>query len=181
VKDNPLPVTLVGVGLAWLMAADRGSRRGAGASSAAESARSYLQGASGAMDAGKQKLGDTTRAARERLEQARGSYERIANEQPLALGAIGLAIGAVLAASLPRTRMEEKAGDALGDSLNAGQPERAAAEATRTTGSNRAAPEGPLSAPMPAPAVETRPVPREPAPEAKPSAPTAGRPATSPR
>ena len=34
--------------------------------------------------------------------------EHLVNEQPLALGAVGLAIGAILGAVAPRTRMEER-------------------------------------------------------------------------
>jgi len=52
-------------------------------------------------------------AARYRAERVRTGYDRLVNEQPLALGAIGLAVGAVLAATAPRTRHEDRAmGDA---------------------------------------------------------------------
>ena len=53
--------------------------------------------------------------AKERMERvrsqaqlARSSYDTMVREQPLALGAIGLAIGACLAAVAPRTRQEDE-------------------------------------------------------------------------
>lgn len=119
VSTNPLPVALVGIGLAWLMAADRMDRRSGGPSYGSEagtsrmsemkeSAQEKMQGMKESMASGRQKLDETTRMARERMDQLRGSYDRVVAEQPLALGAIGLAIGAVMAAALPATRKEEQ-------------------------------------------------------------------------
>jgi ElaB/YqjD/DUF883 family membrane-anchored ribosome-binding protein len=126
VSSNPLPIALVGVGLAWLMAADRMDRtrpsdpaegttseglkqRAASTlSGMKDSASSMQQRASGAMASGREKLDQTARMARENAQRLGASYDRMVHEQPLALGAVGLAIGAVLAASLPRTRAEEE-------------------------------------------------------------------------
>lgn len=137
VKDNPMPVTLVGIGLAWLMAASKSPGRSAQSGLSTDklggkmdAASQKLEGASqklhGTAHAASQKLSSTAQAARERVsrlgesarglgesarhraQQARGGYERIVQEQPLALGALGLAIGAMLAASVPRTRKEDE-------------------------------------------------------------------------
>jgi hypothetical protein len=116
VSSNPLPLALVGVGLAWLMAADRMDRsRPAGASGDGSTtqglkdrAAAMQQRASGAMASGREKLDQTARMARENVQRLGSGYDRMVQEQPLALGAIGLAIGAVLAASLPRTRAEDQ-------------------------------------------------------------------------
>jgi hypothetical protein len=152
VKTNPLPVALVGIGLAWLMAGGRGqpsygsyqsSGPGIGeragemkdqmkdklsgtaqsmresASSAMSSARSTLDSARNtATQAGSRmtELGQTARerisslgeTARNRMGQARGGMDYMMREQPLALGAIGLAIGACMAAMAPRTRPEDE-------------------------------------------------------------------------
>lgn len=123
IRTHPLPVALVGVGLAWLMAADRMDRRAAPPSydrgpessrmgGMKEAAQEKLQGMKESLGSGRRKLDDTARMARERAARMgtrmRGSYERVVNEQPLALGAIGLALGALMAASLPRTRKEEE-------------------------------------------------------------------------
>ena len=116
VSSNPLPIALVGVGLAWLMAADRMDRSrpqdspGTGTSmdGLKERVSSAQERASGAMTSGREKLDQTARMARENMQRLGSGYDRMVQEQPLALGAIGLAIGAVLAASLPRTRTEEE-------------------------------------------------------------------------
>ncbi|HEY8607854.1 MAG TPA: DUF3618 domain-containing protein [Noviherbaspirillum sp.] len=196
VRDNPIPVALIGVGIAWLMAAGRKEpaypagyyRRGrrsayysdldtpyedefaaeyptsadAGTSSdgmmqrmasrTGDTARGLKEKASQAgqrlsssassvtgrvQQAGqsaRSRLQETTQSARSRLQettqsaQARMSemsrrsqmhYSRakqqvgqFADEQPLMIGAIGIAVGAALGALLPRTRRED---ELLGD------------------------------------------------------------------
>lgn len=55
---------------------------------------------------------DSSRQASERLrggaDKARGGFNHLLQEQPLALGAIGIALGALLAASVPPTRREDE-------------------------------------------------------------------------
>ena len=173
VKQNPIPVALVGVCLAWLMASSRngnastgsqstsgmlrratdatssawtGARdqaRGAGrtlsdaaqtarerfdqarqsASGTAQSAYERLdqarQSVSGTVQSARQTVSDTVHSARDALshgadvaqrqfERARGGYDWMVREQPLALGAIGIAVGALLASAAPRTRTENE-------------------------------------------------------------------------
>lgn len=114
-KQNPMPVALVSIGLAWLMALGRqpaqressvstsGLRRGA--SQGFSSAKERI---AGSMDSMRGKAGNVAESAKEQWERARGGLDYLVNEQPLALGAIGLAIGAVLGATAPRTRAEEQ-------------------------------------------------------------------------
>jgi ElaB/YqjD/DUF883 family membrane-anchored ribosome-binding protein len=133
-KNNPLPVALVGIGLAWLMALGRqpaqhegamaygsggGSRMREGLSSmkdkasgmmhgASERMGSMREGASGSMGSMKERAGQMSDSARQQWQRARGGVDSLINEQPLALGAIGLAIGAVVGGIAPRTRKEEE-------------------------------------------------------------------------
>jgi hypothetical protein len=107
-KNNPLPVALVGVGIAWLMATGKsagprvGGDTGILSSVDAGSAVSRLgdkagetkQRAVDALGAAKDRVGETADTARRQLERARGSLDHMLHEQPLALGAVGLAIGA---------------------------------------------------------------------------------------
>ncbi len=51
------------------------------------------------------RLGDATR---EKVDRVRNTYDDLVNEQPLALGAIGLAVGVLLASAAPRTRQEDE-------------------------------------------------------------------------
>ncbi|MCQ4306664.1 DUF3618 domain-containing protein [Pseudomonas stutzeri] len=68
---------------------------------------------------------DSGRHASERLrggaDRARGGFNQLLQEQPLALGAIGIALGALLAASVPPTRREDEmlgeASDRMTDNL----------------------------------------------------------------
>lgn len=166
-KNNPLPVALVGIGLAWLMALGRqpaqhegamaygsggGSRMRERMSSMKEKASGMMQSvsermgsakeqisgkigsmresASGSMDSMRERAsfgmgsmeehaggtmesmrgraGHMGDSARQQWQRARGGIDSLINEQPLALGAIGLAIGALLGGVTPRTRKEEE-------------------------------------------------------------------------
>lgn len=121
-KNNPLPVALTGIGLAWLMASGKsaGSQTGTSATQGmGERAKSAMGSASESASSAKQRIGESAQAARERMGQmsqtarqqvdrARGSIDYMLREQPLALAAVGLAIGAVFAALAPRTRQEDE-------------------------------------------------------------------------
>jgi len=71
------------------------------------------------------RVGDSSHHAAETLrhkaDRARGGFNYLLTEQPLALGAIGIALGALLAASVPHTRREDEllggASDKLADNL----------------------------------------------------------------
>jgi len=124
-KQNPLPVALVGIGLTWLMALGRqpAQHEGFGSSVSAsgikERAGGMMQGASERMGSAKSQIGDTasslrdragqmTETAREQWQRARGGVDYVVHEQPLVLGAVGLAIGALLGGVAPRTRKEQE-------------------------------------------------------------------------
>lgn len=172
-KNNPLPVALVGAGLAWLMLArrDRGSygygsdgydvqrsarsaRNGAAATvsgfadsasdaasgfanSASDAASRFADSASGAasrmadgMNAMRDRAGqayesaagtaadasnrmyqaaDATRHKAARFQRAAGDrLTSLMREQPLLLGALGLALGAAIGCMMPRTEAEDR-------------------------------------------------------------------------
>ena len=123
-KQNPLPVALTAIGLTWLMALGRQPGQGNGSSTSStglrqgmhdmrDKAGGMMQSASDTLGSAKQRAGDMTDSARQQWDKARGGVDYLVNEQPLALGAIGLAIGALLGAAAPRTRAEEQVmGDA---------------------------------------------------------------------
>lgn len=144
-KNDPLPLALVGIGLAWLMTSsgrrhdqlvsgtsgqnsaghmkermsDTANRMSAKAQSARERAGQF--GESARARAGQ--IGESARArasqigqsarqlgesARQRAGQMREGYRHVVDEQPLAIGAVGLALGALLGAGAPRTRVERR-------------------------------------------------------------------------
>jgi hypothetical protein len=122
VKENPLPVALVGVGLAWLMVSGKPGRNGsrdADTPTLGERTSDAAHRAAQATESVKDRVSETAHAARERagqvrdsarlgLQRARQGYDHLLREQPLVLGTIGLAIGAIIASAAPRTRPEGK-------------------------------------------------------------------------
>ena len=185
VRQNPVPVTLIGIGLAWLMMAGkktdtryRASRDGedtdydtptygyAGIEDFVESGESMMQGVksevsdtaeqvkgkaaelkarasesahrlrgkaseisdrtsntyadfksrayemrgrlSDKASHARERAGDLQQRSREQYYRARSSVSQMVDEQPLVIGAIGVAIGAALGASLPATRREDE-------------------------------------------------------------------------
>jgi Protein of unknown function (DUF3618) len=164
VRDNPVPVALVGTGLVWLMlCSSRSGRReydedddlpepygeshrgnelsedaGQGArwgESARETAREWSHGARTAARGARDRAARLGASARDRLSDTgeqlwqgardagdrasyygrrvrRGFFDTL-HEQPLVLGALGLAAGAAIGAALPATEKED---EWLGDS-----------------------------------------------------------------
>jgi ElaB/YqjD/DUF883 family membrane-anchored ribosome-binding protein len=127
VKNNPIPVALMGIGMAWLMATGNRKPSYLREGGSVEGATSgMMQRASAGMSSTKDRLSQTTQSAKERVgqigqgarervekmrhqaERVRTGYDSLVREQPLVLGAIGLAVGALLAAAAPRTRREDE-------------------------------------------------------------------------
>lgn len=171
VKQNPIPMLLTGVGLAWMMASQRstrarpayeepfyeptayepppfdasegraydesgdggpgmgerlkataagvGERLGSTASGVSErvsstaagvrerlsGARQRVSGAAGSVSEG---MSSAAESARYRARRARDEFGRLMDEQPLVLGALGLALGAAIGAALPATEREDR-------------------------------------------------------------------------
>lgn len=137
VRDNPLPLLITGVGLAWLMRADSGNRRdearfdyedydGSDESSVKDSlkqgAERVREGAEHMRDrasrmgssikrgarSGREHVRDATHSVSDGLERVSQSWNRMLDEQPLLLGLLGLAAGAAIAAALPSTETEDE-------------------------------------------------------------------------
>jgi hypothetical protein len=115
VKTHPLPATLTGIGIAWLMAV--GNKRpspassydtGPGIGERMQGVTDRMHGIGERMQSAKERASQLGSSARQQLDRARGGWDSMLNEHPLALGAIGLAIGAVVAAMAPRTEKEDK-------------------------------------------------------------------------
>ncbi|MER9167047.1 hypothetical protein NKI12_06615 [Mesorhizobium australicum] len=149
VRDNPLPVTMVGAGLAWLMLGSgpsNGSRRPAGytaptppsgrdeaeggglgstlsgtaesLSSAASSVGAAITGAaSGAAEGLTSNAASAGSTAGDMAAKASRSAQELLNDQPLAVAAVGLAIGAAIGAMLPHTAVEDEQLGAYGEKL----------------------------------------------------------------
>ena len=145
-KANPVPTVLTSIGLLWLMAGQNRQPPAPASSTGGPSLTDKLSTkASGLKQQGsdlrertsrvghdvsasladaRHRVSDTSRHAadtlRQQSERARGGFNHLLNEQPLALGAIGIALGALLAASVPPTRKEDEMLGRTSDSVTDG-------------------------------------------------------------
>jgi ElaB/YqjD/DUF883 family membrane-anchored ribosome-binding protein len=145
VRHNPVPVALIGIGIAWMAISGRqgaprygnaadfgnydfstdeegeslGERTHEMAQRAREKASEAREGLSDAVRGTRESLhraGAATRDSLHRmadrsqhsLERAKSSMTDLLDEQPLIVGAVGLALGAALGAALPRTEVEDE-------------------------------------------------------------------------
>lgn len=125
-KRNPMPVALVGVGLAWLMTSGRSGSMGvsgsmpempAGAmgerleqaagrlSETAQNVRGKLQSG---VERAREQAGWLGGTVREQGQRAKSAVQTMWSDEPLVLGALGVALGAVLGAGIPITRKESE-------------------------------------------------------------------------
>lgn len=160
-RDNPLPVLLIGAGVAWLMSGRKpgtgpsfGDLRGSGGRTAhdARHAASEATSAVGdAMSSAKASVRDAFASGRSSLQDAGstvgsfasstsktfqsggaqvgqifGDLPRMCAENPIAVGAIGLAIGAAIGAAFPSTETENRLMGAEADDLKSGLRTKAA-------------------------------------------------------
>jgi ElaB/YqjD/DUF883 family membrane-anchored ribosome-binding protein len=79
-----------------------------GVQSAKDSLTGTMQSAKDSLQSARDRASQLGGTARRQVERARSGYDTMLNEHPLALGAVGLAIGAVAAAVIPRTRKEDE-------------------------------------------------------------------------
>lgn len=168
-RDNPLPVALIGAGIAWLImtrktgddrdieqryraasgqfgeevsetsgsafareASDLAGQAGSAFESARDRAASAFDSvtdtasratrrmsdtASGTADSMRRGIHDARDRAADVSRKVRNGVSTIVEEQPLVLGAVGLAIGAAMAAAFPSTRVEDKIAGSFSDDM----------------------------------------------------------------
>lgn len=122
-KQNPVPATLIGAGLAWLLFQDRSRRR------AASSYDPYMAGPAegGSVGSAARLERETPAQSSAAFTQAKSAAGNLLESAPLALGVGALAAGLLTGLVLPETRVEKKlsreASDKLDDSpLASGRP-----------------------------------------------------------
>jgi ElaB/YqjD/DUF883 family membrane-anchored ribosome-binding protein len=130
VKQNPLPVSLIGIGIAWLALAGSRAPYVASPWTTADRTHSRVGEAAGsvaaksgqAMHETRERVGEMAHMARAQVGEAasrvrdqtqyqaaraRDTYNYLRTEQPLILGILALAVGAAFGAGLPPTRQED--------------------------------------------------------------------------
>jgi hypothetical protein len=128
VQANPLPIALIGLGVAWLAVGEKPARYAAALSEGAqesglkEKVEGVKEKVEGVVESAQQTVSavgerirdvggraqEATHRIGERAASARSQWQHLIDEQPLLLGLAGLAIGAVLGGSLPPTESEDK-------------------------------------------------------------------------
>lgn len=127
VKNNPVPMLLTGVGLTWMIASSNEPRAASWSPGAGEAAGERVRGAkdsladrarsagaslSGSARGAGHSMSHAAESAGERLRAgaygARSGFERMMEEQPLVVGALGIALGAAIGAAFPRTEQEDR-------------------------------------------------------------------------
>jgi hypothetical protein len=137
-KNNPIPVTLIGLGIGWLMVSGSrdshtaptrnmsggiGQRVSTASSGVADRAGQMMQGARERSGETRERMGEAVQSARYRVgdatdrvrhqvssqsARAKDTFTYLRDEQPLILGVLGFALGAALGAGLPATRREDE-------------------------------------------------------------------------
>ncbi|MBO6784646.1 MAG: DUF3618 domain-containing protein [Alphaproteobacteria bacterium] len=107
VREHPIPSILTAAGITWLLLASRDTSS-TGSETVDRAVGKAGDKISSAGSAARDKAGEYAGAARERGGQAASAVNTFAQEHPLAVGAIGLALGAVIGAALSPTRREDE-------------------------------------------------------------------------
>lgn len=132
VKNNPVPTLLTAVGLAWLMSGQNrsapsyqthsttssttgssdslGTRYGTthSGSSTTHPAANLKHRAADMTGHLRDQAHHTSESLRHQSQRARAGFSQLLEEQPLVIGALGIAVGAMLGGSLPATGAEDR-------------------------------------------------------------------------
>jgi ElaB/YqjD/DUF883 family membrane-anchored ribosome-binding protein len=128
VKANPVPTLLAAAGLAWLASAQRhpqastttahtgaatGATSGTGTGSdLRERVSGKVSGAKAHMGHARERIGEGAHGAmdsvRSGAQRANDGFHHMLEDNPMAVGAIGIAVGAMLGSLLPATRKENE-------------------------------------------------------------------------
>jgi len=151
-RDNPVPLTLVGIGLGWLMLKDggylyRGRGGGSRLRSMSRDAREAAQTVGEAAGAVSEKVSNMAEQTREAAHQARESvrrgaahtadwFSRTLEENPLSLAIGALAAGLVAGLAIPVTEKEQEALGKIGEQMAQKVLERAPEGAQPAAGEN---------------------------------------------
>lgn len=116
VKRNPMPVALMAVSLAWLMWAGRDGQAELDQAGDSRALRDRFEGVG---DDVREQAARIRQGASHGAEQLSDGFTSLLRDQPLLLGALGVAAGAALGALLPTTQSEDallgEAGEQLGE------------------------------------------------------------------
>jgi len=117
VKSNPVPALLTAAGLLWLYTGGRndsgtttttGTTAGTHKPHLGERMQHVREGTSERIQGVRRTAHDAADSARYRAQRANEGFHHMLEDNPMALGAMGIAAGALLGAMLPVTRKEHE-------------------------------------------------------------------------
>lgn len=113
VRDNPTAALLTAAGMAWLWTSQRhppSHHREAGElrQGLAEKADGARESLGNARDTASEKAHNAADSVRAGAHRASDGFQHMLEDNPMALGAIGVAVGALLGGVLPPTRKEDE-------------------------------------------------------------------------
>ena len=115
VKSNPVPALLTAAGLLWLYTGGRdsgtttiGTTTGTHKPDLGERMQHVREGTSERIQGVRRTAHDAADSARYRAQRANEGFHHMLEDNPMALGAMGIAAGALLGAMLPITRKEHE-------------------------------------------------------------------------
>lgn len=115
VKSNPVPALLTAAGLLWLYTGGRndsgtstGTTAGTHKPDLGERMQHVREGTSEKIQGVRRTAHDAADSARYRAQRANEGFHHMLEDNPMALGAMGIAAGALLGAMLPVTRKEHE-------------------------------------------------------------------------
>ena len=152
-RDNPVPVAMIGAGILWLALSSRSSddgiedsdsetmaeRAGAAAGKVRGKATEVGEEVRHVGEEVRHKASKIGRQARSQAVRAKDSGGRFVKDHPLLVGAAGLALGAAVAAALPRTRREDRTFGERSDQLKHAAKETAMEEGRKVQSAAKAA------------------------------------------
>ena len=119
-RENPVPWLIAAAGLTWVAASmvRRGNTDGnmrysqasmtRGTSASTDSGHHAMDSARHAMGTAREKMAHSASALKSRAGHAQNQFNTLVQEQPLMVGALAVAVGAVLGAALPMTEYENR-------------------------------------------------------------------------
>lgn len=152
IKYHPMPLLLTAVGISWLAMAENRPPHGdgemsTGDGSMTDSARHMgeaVRGKAGVLTGRMEEAANSMRASasgtadsmKHQGQRARQYFEHTLQEQPLVLGALGLALGAILGGTLPRSQYEDRTIGEYGDRMR--EQAKSTAEEAKQVGTRTA-------------------------------------------
>lgn len=168
-RDNPVPLTLAGIGIGWMMLKDLRGERAESAESGGRSADDEASGAmehaaesvKGAAERISQKVSGAAEKMKEAVKERAGRtsdwFETTLNENPMLLAIGALAVGMVAGLGIPASPKEMETAGKVGEKLAEAALDKGV-KAMEPTPSPSAPPAaGPEQAQAPAPGVPTSP------------------------